>query len=292
MCFAKHCLDCSDRVHEQNVRDECMQILIQAQKLTFYSVFTDQQLGKCQISIAAWHFTATSIVLHAVTFAPFKAFKPVRISIVQVLPISLFFCGFLILGNLSLAYNTVGFYQLAKIMTTPTVVLLNFALFGITVSWQTLGSVIMSCFGVALVTTQFVLSNPFGTVIAVAAWTITALYQIWIGKKIKDLSVSAPQLLLNQAPVSVVLLLCFAPFVDTFPDFSIISANVLWTLFGSGILASLLNLSQFLIIGRTSALTVCDTALPSFLKWFALSPEFPSFFLVSPFADKQFCSSM
>jgi hypothetical protein len=40
-----------------------------------------------------------------------------------------FFAGYVVLGNLSLTYNDVGFYQLVEVMTTPTVVLINFVLF-------------------------------------------------------------------------------------------------------------------------------------------------------------------
>jgi solute carrier family 35, member E3 len=140
-------------------------------------------------------------------------------------------------------------------MTTPTVVLLNFLLFGTKVSGQTLLAIAAVCIGVTLVNAKLALSNMLGTTIAIAAFTITALYQIWIGKKISDLNVTAPQLLLNQAPVSVLLLACVSPFIDTPPAINLIPANILWTLFGSGILASLLNLSQFLIIRKTSALT-------------------------------------
>lgn len=172
-----------------------------------------------------------------------------------MLPISAFFAGFLLLGNLSLAFNTVGFYQLAKVMTTPAVVLLNFLLSGIKVSKGTFLAIAAVCVGVTLVNAKLALSNMLGTAIAAAAFTVTALYQIWIGKKITDLNITAPQLLLNQAPVSVLLLACVSLFIDTPPTIILIPRNVLWTLFGSGILASLLNLSQFLIIGRTSALT-------------------------------------
>jgi hypothetical protein len=45
------------------------------------------------------------------------------------------------------------------------------------------------------------------------------------------------------------------PFIDTIPDFTLIAPRVLYTLLGPGILANLLNLAQFLIIGRTSTLT-------------------------------------
>lgn len=219
------------------------------------SVFSDPQLGKCQISIAIWHFTATSALLYASTRHPFRAFEAIRISMRQVLPICIFFAGFLLLGNLSLALNDVDFYQLAKIMTTPTVVALSYVLFRKSIPSSALLAVIITCFGVAMVTAKGFRTNTAGTIVATAAFTVTALYQVWIGKKIEELNISPPQLLLNQAPVSVVLLLLIAPFVDTMPDFSTVSSNVTFALFCSGFVASLLNLSQFFIIGRTSTLT-------------------------------------
>jgi solute carrier family 35 protein E3 len=202
-----------------------------------------------------WHFSATAIVLYIATRPPFCLFKAVRVPFWQMVPISAFFSGFLLLGNLSLALNTVGFYQLAKIMTTPSVVLLNFILFRKTISGPMLLSIFSVCLGVSLTNSKLALSNPFGTFVAIAAFSVTALYQIWIGKKIADLNVSPPQLLLNQAPVSVFILAFFVPFVDKIPDVGKIQTPVLWMVFWSGIVASLLNLSQFLIIGRTSALT-------------------------------------
>lgn len=171
-----------------------------------------------------------------------------------MLPICIFFAGFLLLGNLSLALNDVDFYQLAKIMTTPTVVALGYVLFRRTIPSSALLAVVITCFGVALVTAKSFHTNAMGTIVAIAAFTVTALYQVWIGKKIEELNVSPPQLLLNQAPVSVILLLVVAPFVDTVPDFSTVSSSVMLSLFCSGFVASLLNLSQFFIIGRTSTL--------------------------------------
>ena len=59
-----------------------------------------------------------------------------------------------------------------------------------------------------------------GAIIAIASFTVTALYQIWIGKMVVGLDVSAPQLLLNQAMVSVPMLITIAPFFDAVPDLS------------------------------------------------------------------------
>ena len=202
-----------------------------------------------------WHFFATAVVFFVATRSPFNLFRAVSLHLWHVLPISAFFGGFLILGNLSLSLNTVGFYQLAKIMTTPTVVLLNFILFRKTISATMLLAIFMVCVDIGLTSTTLALSNLLGAFAAGSAFTVTALYQIWFGKKIAESKVSAPQLLLNQASVSVVMLAFFVLLGDKIPDINRIQSPMLWTLFLSGILASLLNLSQFLIIGRTSALT-------------------------------------
>lgn len=205
------------------------------------------------MSVAAWHFLATGAVLYLATLV--GMFPAVRIPIRTMLPISSFFAGFLVLGNLSLTFNSLGFYQLAKVMTTPTVVLLNFLLFRTTISKWSFLAVVAVCAGVLMVLTTGMADNLLGTVTAVAAFVVTGLYQIWIGKNIADLKVSGSQLLLNQAPVAAGILLVLALFVDTVPNVPEISSSASYALFGSGILASMLNLSQFLVIERSNALT-------------------------------------
>lgn len=222
---------------------------------SLFSLFDDPQLRNCQVLIALSHFLATAVVLYIASRPCVGLFRAVRLPLRQVVPISGFFAAFLLLGNWSLALNSVGFYQLAKIMTTPSVVLLNYVIFHKSISRAMLASIVSVCIGVALTTSRAAQSNPLGALVATAAFVLTALYQIWIGKKIAELNVSAAQLLLNQAPVSVLLLAVLAPFVDVLPDIQKLDAPVLWTLWWSAIVASLLNLSQFLIIARTSALT-------------------------------------
>jgi solute carrier family 35, member E3 len=220
-----------------------------------FSVFTDPQFRKFQVGTAAWHFAATTVLLYVATLRPFSLFKPVGLALRDTLSISVLFVGFLVLGNLSLALNPVSFYQLAKILTTPTVVAINFLLFRKRIAYPLLSAIGVSCLGVAMTNVAGFSSNPLGTLVAVAAFIITAFYQIWIGKKVEELDIGAPALLLNQAPVSVILLLLLLPFTDTIPDFRTVEPKILATFIFSGVLAAGLNLSQFLIIGRTSALT-------------------------------------
>lgn len=185
----------------------------------FDSTLSDPQLRKSQILIAIWHFAATFLVLLSATYRKWRLFTALRLPILKVLPLSAFFAGFLILNNLSLANNPVGFYQLSKILTTPCVVLVNFVLFRKYISQDKLIAVLVTCVGVGLVSVQSFKSNLFGTVIACAAFTTTACYQIWIGKKMEDLDVDAPQLLLNQCATAVWLLIPVSYAFDVFPNF-------------------------------------------------------------------------
>jgi len=203
-----------------------------------------------------------------------RLFVPVRAPISKILPISSFFAASIILGNFSLAVNTVGFNQLSKILVTPTIVALNFLLFRNCTSKQRLLAVFLCCLGVGMTNTKEAVAYPFGAAVAAAAFTVTALYQIWIGKQLTSLNMSAPQLLLNQSPVAVAMLLCILPFTDTLPDFAKVESRAAFAFVLSGFVAAVLNLSQFLIIGRTSALTFNIVSIAKLLLTVGLSPLF------------------
>jgi len=125
-------------------------------------------------------------------------------------------------------------------MTTPCVAVLQYFFLGKSVSRLTIGALASVCIGVALTNTGAAETTTIGASIAVAAFTVTAFYQVWIGKKIKEFAVSSPQLLLNQAPISVLLLAFMAPFFDTVPDIKIIPNDTLVALFLSGLAAAAL----------------------------------------------------
>ena len=125
-------------------------------------------------------------------------------------------------------------------MTTPCVALLQYFLLGKSTSALTIGALASVCVGVGLTNTGAAGTTTLGASIATAAFTVTAFYQVWIGKKMKDFSVSSPQLLLNQAPISVLLLAFLAPFFDTVPDVKKIPRDTLIALVLSGLAAALL----------------------------------------------------
>lgn len=160
----------------------------------------------------------TFVVLFISTLPPFRFFPRKKVPWLQIVPLCILFNAFLVLGNLSLQYNDMAFYSLARLMTCPTVVLLNFILYRINSSRGTIYSIALLTLGVMVANGQFGLSNPIGATIAMLQFIATALYQISIGRRMKDLGVSPPQLLYNQAPLAVILLLPFIPIIDKRPD--------------------------------------------------------------------------
>ena len=120
--------------------------------------------------------------------------------------------------------------------------MLQFIFLGKTISGLTIAALAAVCIGVGLTNTGSGAggTSALGASIAVAAFTVTAFYQVWIGKKIKDFNVSSPQLLLNQAPISVLILAFLVPFFDTMPDVTLIPKETMIALFLSGLAAALL----------------------------------------------------
>jgi solute carrier family 35 protein E3 len=222
-------------------------------------VYLDAQLKDFQLATAVYHFSVTFLILFAASYGlprSHRVFDPIYIPVTRMLSISAFFSAAVVLGNVRLAYCSIGFFQLSKILLTPATALLNYILFRKTTSRIRLVAIAVCCIGTAMTNTKEAVANPLATLIAFTSIIVAATYQIWISKRMGDLKVTAPQLLLNQAPLSVVILVCLMPFYSKRPVFSEIQTQSLLAFLASGIAAAGVNLSQFLIIGRTSPLTV------------------------------------
>jgi solute carrier family 35 protein E3 len=113
------------------------------------------------------------------------------------------------------------------------------------------------CIGVALATVNDFELNFWGTFHAVLGIISTSFYQIWVKTKQQDLGLNSYQLLFLQAPVSAIMVFLisfyFEPvygpdgwmeYIYTVPNITAIGLSCM--------LAFLVNLSIFLVIGRTS----------------------------------------
>lgn len=83
--------------------------------------------GFPSMTLTLIHFIVTSLGL--LLCAKLDIFSPKRLQLLKILPLSVSFCGFVVFTNLSLRFNTVGTYQLAKAMTTPVIMAIQAAFY-------------------------------------------------------------------------------------------------------------------------------------------------------------------
>jgi solute carrier family 35 protein E3 len=85
-------------------------------------IFTN--FGFPNMTLTFVHFSITFIGL--LICEEFGLFVSKRLPIVKMIPLSLTYCGFVVLTNLSLQYNTVGTYQVIKVLTAPCVMVISY----------------------------------------------------------------------------------------------------------------------------------------------------------------------
>ncbi|WYZ40076.1 hypothetical protein EsH8_IV_000417 [Colletotrichum jinshuiense] len=224
------------------------------------AIFSDPQWKLCQLTFASFHFLVTFLTLHVLSRPTFAYFTPRRAAIKDLLPLSVAMCLNVILPNLSLAFSSVTFYQIARILLTPTVAMMNFVLYKATLPRNAIIALIPACLGVGMVSYYDSLptkddniksTSTLGIFFAFSGIFASSLYTVWIASYHRKLQMSSMQLLYNQAPIASFLLLYIIPFVDTFPEWMTVPGNRWIMIAMSGAFASLINISQFFIIAQT-----------------------------------------
>ena len=210
--------------------------------------------------VTALHFVFTTLGL-ALSRA-FGMYQPKKLSHAQVFPISVAFCIHVVFNNLSLQYNSIGFYQLMKVLTTPMIAFVQEAFFGVPLHTYLKLTLLIECIGVALATVNDVSVNFIGTMYAIAGLLGATYYQIWVKTKQKALNASSFQVLHYQAPQSLAIVLLATPMFDKITGpaglidkVSNMNMELALAIFIGSSLAFCVNLSVFLVIGRTSPIT-------------------------------------
>jgi len=75
------------------------------------------------MTLTCVHFTFTTVGMVCCRLFGLFTFKSLPLR--HMVPVSLTFCGFVVLTNLSLQSNTVGTYQIIKSMTTPVIIFIQ-----------------------------------------------------------------------------------------------------------------------------------------------------------------------
>lgn len=249
-------IDCS--VSNINVYTGLLINLVSSVSIIQLNKYIYIHYGYPNMSLTCLHFIFTFLGL--TVLAKLGIFRVKKVPIIKMLPMSVSFCGFVVLTNFSLQYNSIGTYQCLKALTTPIVVLISIYYNNVTYSLKVKLTVLPIIIGIYLNSMYDLRFSNEGILIGVFGAFITSIYQVLVGKKQKDLELNALQLLFYQAPLSALLLLIVIPFFEplftengafynsrTLNEFIIISL--------SGAMAFLVNLSIYMVIGSTSVLT-------------------------------------
>ncbi|KAF5461224.1 hypothetical protein F2P56_021040 [Juglans regia] len=158
------------------------------------------------------------------------------------------------LANTSLKHNSVGFYQMAKIAVTPTIVLAEFILFRKTISFNKVLALAVLSAGVAVATVTDLEFNLFGFLIAIA-WIIpSAINKILWSNLQQQGNWTALALMWKTTPITVFFLLALMPWLDPPGVLSFKwDPSSTATILISAALGFLLQWSGALALGATSA---------------------------------------
>jgi solute carrier family 35 protein E3 len=162
------------------------------------------------------------------------------------------------LPNLSLAFSTVTVYQLTRVLLTPLTALINYVFYAATIPRAAVLALIPVCIGVGVTSyydiqpispdSAIQTTSIIGVIFALSGVCASSAYTVLIGAHHKKLQMSSTQLLLNQAPISSILLVFAVPFVDKIPVLSDVPRCRWLMILMSGGFAVLINISQFFIV--------------------------------------------
>ncbi|KAF4522134.1 hypothetical protein B566_EDAN012596 [Ephemera danica] len=230
-------------------------------------------VGFPNITLTLIHFIVTALGLRICQ--GLNVFQVKTVPIKEMIPLAFSFCGFVVFTNLSLQNNTIGTYQIAKVMTTPCIIAIQMYFYDKHFTMPVKLTLLPITLGVFIVFYYDIQFNVLGTFYATLGVLITSVYQVLVSEKQHSLQMDAMQLLSYQAPLSAAILIVVAPMLE--PVGSTLTRP--WSMLdlsmvlGSGVVALFVNLSIYWLLGNTSPLTYnmvghlkfCLTLLGGFL---------------------------
>ncbi|KAL6271033.1 hypothetical protein ACE6H2_027944 [Prunus campanulata] len=209
-------------------------------------------------TLTGFHFSVTALVGLVSNATGYSASK--HVPLWELVWFSLVANASITGMNLSLMLNSVGFYQISKLSMIPVVCVLEWILHGKHFAREVKLAVGVVVVGVGICTVTDVKVNAKGFLCACVAILCTSLQQISIGSLQKKYSIGSFELLSKTAPIQALSLLVFGPFFDYYLTGKVLleyklSSTALFFILLSCSLAVFCNISQYLCIGRFSAVS-------------------------------------
>ncbi|KAK8462670.1 hypothetical protein SEVIR_1G246200v4 [Setaria viridis] len=203
-------------------------------------------------TLTSWHLMVTFCTLHVAQRLRF--FEPKAIDGQTVVLFGLLNGTSIGLLNLSLGFNSIGFYQMTKLAIIPFTVLLETIFLKKRFSETIKFSLLVLLLGVGIASVTDLKLNFLGSILSGLAIATTCVGQI------RKLKVSSTQLLYQSAPYQAAILFATGPFVDQLlTDRSVFAHKYTFPVVGFIVLSCLIavsvNFSTFLVIGTTSPVT-------------------------------------
>ncbi|KAJ0085443.1 hypothetical protein Patl1_07990 [Pistacia atlantica] len=163
-------------------------------------------------TLTGLHFATTTLMTSVLKWMGY--IQPSHLPFPELLKF-IIFANFSIVGmNVSLMWNSVGFYQIAKLSMIPVSCLLEVVLDKIRYSRDTKLSISVVLLGVGVCTVTDVSVNARGFIAAfIAVWS-TAMQQYYVHHLQRKYSLSSFNLLGHTAPAQAATLLLVGPFLD------------------------------------------------------------------------------
>ncbi|KAM6590711.1 hypothetical protein CsatA_013316 [Cannabis sativa] len=209
-------------------------------------------------TLTGLHFATTTLLTFFLRWLGY--IQPSHLPFSELMKFVLF-ANFSIVGmNVSLMWNSVGFYQIAKLSMIPVSCFLEVVLDHVRYSRDTKLSILLVLLGVAVCTVTDVSVNAKGFIAALVAVWSTSLQQYYVHFLQRKYSLGSFNLLGHTAPAQAASLLVVGPFLDYWLTSKRVDAynfgttSVLFIILSCTIAVGT-NLSQFICIGRFTAVS-------------------------------------
>jgi solute carrier family 35 protein E3 len=210
-------------------------------------------------TLTTLHFLTQAILMEILVMA--SVIKPAKLPNKDNLLTAACGVASIVFMNFNLRFNSVGFYQMTKLLCIPLIVFIETKYYGKVFSGKIKFSLMLVLAGVGITAVTDLLVNRLGLVFGAIAVFSTTQFQIWQGSKQEQYKIQPIQITHSVSfPMALICGVCAAVFEGVYTDDSVLDHEFdgmkeIGMIFLSCCFAILVNICSFTLIGKFSAVT-------------------------------------